>query len=57
MNFHLPANEARLKPQVQAPKSLPENGGLTDIASRSWSRMILGFGHWEDFFTGSFAIA
>ena len=36
-----------LNAPVQATTSLLENGGLTDIAARSWSYVTLGYGHGE----------
>lgn len=46
--FHVHAKDTMLNPQVQATRSLLENGSLTDIASRSWSYITLGFGHGEE---------
>jgi sugar phosphate isomerase/epimerase len=37
-----------LNAAVQATTSLLENGGLTDIAARSWSYITLGYGHGEE---------
>lgn len=46
--FHVHAKDTMLNPQIQATRSLLENGSLTDIASRSWSYITLGFGHGEE---------
>ncbi len=46
--YHVHAKDTMLNPQVQATRSLLENGSLTDIVSRSWSYITLGFGHGEE---------
>lgn len=45
---HVHAKDTMLNARVQATTSLLENGGLTDIAARSWSYISLGFGHGEE---------
>jgi len=51
--YHVHAKDTLLNTRVQATTSLLENGGLTDIAARSWSYITLGFGHdekwWREF--------
>jgi sugar phosphate isomerase/epimerase len=51
--YHVHAKDTLLNSRVQATTSLLENGGLTDIAARSWSYITLGFGHdekwWREF--------
>ena len=44
---HVHAKDTMLNAPVQATTGLLENGGLTDIGSRSWSYITLGFGHGE----------
>jgi sugar phosphate isomerase/epimerase len=44
---HVHAKDTMLNAPVQATTSLLENGGLTDIAARSWSYVTLGYGHGE----------
>ncbi|WP_024844324.1 sugar phosphate isomerase/epimerase family protein [Paracoccus pantotrophus] len=44
---HVHAKDTWLNASVQATTSLLENGGLTDIAARSWSYITLGIGHDE----------
>jgi sugar phosphate isomerase/epimerase len=44
---HVHAKDTFLNRPVQATTSLLENGGLTDIAKRSWSYITLGYGHDE----------
>ena len=46
--YHVHAKDTMLNPQIQATRSLLENGSLTDVASRSWSYITLGFGHGEE---------
>ncbi|MCR9060666.1 MAG: sugar phosphate isomerase/epimerase, partial [Rhodobacteraceae bacterium] len=46
--YHVHAKDTMLNPQEQATRSLLENGSLTDIVSRSWSYITLGFGHGEE---------
>jgi sugar phosphate isomerase/epimerase len=45
---HVHAKDTLLNAPVQATTGLLENGGLTDIAARSWSYVTLGFGHGEE---------
>lgn len=45
---HVHAKDTMLNAPVQAVTSLLENGSLTDIPSRSWSYVTLGFGHGEE---------
>lgn len=45
--FHVHAKDTFLNAPVQATTSLLENGSLTDIPSRSWSYITLGYGHGE----------
>jgi len=45
--YHVHAKDTMLNGSVQATTSLLENGGLTDIPSRSWSYVTLGIGHDE----------
>jgi sugar phosphate isomerase/epimerase len=45
---HVHAKDTMLNTPVQATTSLLENGGLTDVAARSWSYITLGFGHDEE---------
>lgn len=44
---HVHAKDTMLNAPVQATTGLLENGGLMDIAARSWSYITLGFGHGE----------
>jgi len=44
---HVHAKDTMLNSPVQATTSLLENGGLTDVAARSWSYITLGYGHGE----------
>jgi sugar phosphate isomerase/epimerase len=44
---HVHAKDTMLNAPVQATTSLLENGGLTDVAARSWSYITLGYGHGE----------
>ena len=44
---HVHAKDTMLNPPVQATTSLLENGGLMDVAARSWSYITLGYGHGE----------
>ena len=44
---HVHAKDTMLNAPVQATTSLLENGGLTDVAARSWSYVTLGYGHGE----------
>jgi sugar phosphate isomerase/epimerase len=46
--FHVHAKDTMLNAPVQATCSLLENGSLTDIPSRAWSYVTLGFGHGEE---------
>ena len=46
--YHVHAKDTFLNPSRQAVTSLLENGSLTDIPSRSWSYITLGFGHGEE---------
>ena len=46
--LHVHAKDTFLNGPKQATTSLLENGGLTDIAARSWSFITLGFGHGEE---------
>lgn len=46
--YHVHAKDTLLNPSVQKTTSLLENGGLMDIAARSWSYVTLGFGHAEE---------
>jgi sugar phosphate isomerase/epimerase len=48
---HVHAKDTMLNPAVQATTSLLENGGLTDIAARSWSYVTLGYGHGEEWWS------
>lgn len=45
--YHVHAKDTFLNGPVQATTSLLETGSLTDIPSRSWSYVTLGFGHGE----------
>jgi sugar phosphate isomerase/epimerase len=45
--FHVHAKDTFLNKPRQATTSLLENGGLTDVAARSWSYVTLGYGHDE----------
>jgi sugar phosphate isomerase/epimerase len=45
--FHVHAKDTFLNKPRQATTSLLENGGLTDVAARSWSYITLGYGHDE----------
>ncbi len=45
---HVHAKDTMLNAPVQATTSLLENGGLTNIAARSWSYITLGYGHGEE---------
>ena len=45
---HVHAKDTMLNRSVQATTSLLENGGLMDIAARSWSYITLGYGHGEE---------
>ncbi len=45
--YHVHAKDTLLNTPVQATTSLLENGSLTDIPSRSWSYITLGYGHGE----------
>ncbi|GLS21232.1 hypothetical protein GCM10007874_42490 [Labrys miyagiensis] len=49
---HVHAKDTMLNAPVQATTSLLENGGLIDIAARSWSYITLGFGHGEAWWRG-----
>jgi sugar phosphate isomerase/epimerase len=44
---HVHAKDTMLNQSVQATTSQLENGGLIDIAARSWSYITLGYGHGE----------
>lgn len=44
---HVHAKDTYLNKPVQATTSLLENGGLGDVAERSWSYITLGYGHGE----------
>jgi len=44
---HVHAKDTILNAPVQAATSLLENGGLTNVAARSWSYITLGYGHGE----------
>jgi sugar phosphate isomerase/epimerase len=44
---HVHAKDTMLNAPVQATTSLLENGGLTNVAARSWSYITLGYGHGE----------
>jgi sugar phosphate isomerase/epimerase len=46
--YHVHAKDTFLNAPKQAVTSLLENGSLTDIPSRSWSYITLGFGHGEE---------
>jgi sugar phosphate isomerase/epimerase len=46
--YHVHAKDTFLNAPKQAVTSLLENGCLTDIPSRSWSYITLGFGHGEE---------
>lgn len=46
--YHVHAKDTVLNKPVQATTSLLENGSLTDIRSRSWSYITLGYGHGEE---------
>ena len=46
--YHVHAKDTFLNTPVQATRSLLENGSLTDIPSRAWSYITLGFGHGEE---------
>lgn len=50
---HVHAKDTMLNTPVQATTSLLENGGLADVAARSWSYITLGYGHgdtwWRNF--------
>ena len=46
--YHVHAKDTMLNAPVQATTSLLENGSLTDIPTRSWSYITLGFGHGEE---------
>jgi sugar phosphate isomerase/epimerase len=46
--YQVHAKDTLLNAPVQATTSLLENGGLTDIAARSWSYVTLGIGHGEE---------
>ena len=45
--YHVHAKDTLLNAPVQATTSLLENGSLTDIPSRAWSYITLGYGHDE----------
>lgn len=45
--YHVHAKDTLLNAPVQATTSLLENGSLTDIPSRAWSYITLGYGHGE----------
>jgi sugar phosphate isomerase/epimerase len=45
--YHVHAKDTFLNAPKQATTSLLENGGLIDVAARSWSYITLGFGHGE----------
>ena len=45
---HVHAKDTMLNAPVQATTSLLENGGLMDIAARSWSYITLGYGHGQE---------
>ena len=45
---HVHAKDTLLNVPVQATTGLLENGGLTNVAARSWSYITLGFGHGEE---------
>lgn len=44
---HVHAKDTLLNTPVQATTGLLENGGLMNVAARSWSYITLGFGHGE----------
>mgnify|MGYP001139033974 CR=1 FL=1 len=46
--YHVHAKDTLLNAPVQATTGLLENGSLTDIPTRSWSYITLGFGHGEE---------
>ena len=45
---HVHAKDTMLNTRMQATTSLLENGGLLDVAARSWSYITLGYGHCEE---------